>query len=153
MTKTLLIEDDPVFAHALQRCLEKEKLAVELASNFEEGLASARTREFEVVVSDLYLGKETALDLIAPLQTADPELPVIIMTADHTTDTAIEVTKRGAYDYFPKLDESIVNDAGSDSNRPWVEELARMVKRAAESRKLTAEVRLEYSPEATTSPP
>jgi DNA-binding NtrC family response regulator len=141
MKRVLVIEDEQFFAKLLKRSLEKEDLHVELADNFDAGLTRAQSREFEVVVSDLYLGGHSALELLAELRTLDPHLPVIIMTAKHTTDTAIEATKRGAYDYFAKPDVFDF-DARSGLSWPWVLELVEMIENAAESRRLTAKVRL-----------
>src|SRR5689334_15114445 len=104
MTKVLVVEDERSFAMLLQRCLEPEEISVELAADLTEGLAKAQNGDFEVVVTDLYLGGTTALDLIERLRSIQPHLPVIIMTAKHTTETAITATQHGAYDYFPKPD-------------------------------------------------
>ncbi|HYV28492.1 MAG TPA: sigma-54 dependent transcriptional regulator, partial [Candidatus Eisenbacteria bacterium] len=101
---------------------------------------------FEVVLTDLYLGGNTALDLIARLRNIRPHLPVIIMTAKHTTETAITATQHGAYDYFPKPD-AFDFDLREGRSWPWVLELAAMIESAAASHRLTAKVRL---PEDTT---
>ena len=44
----------------------------------------------------------SGLDLVRELQVAKPRLPIILMTAHGTTETAIEATKRGAFDYLLK---------------------------------------------------
>src|SRR6185503_4366179 len=92
MTKVLIIEDEKPFARLLQRSLEREDIGVEWAATLDEGLAGAQSGEFDVVVSDLYLGARNALELIDRLRPINPYLPVIIMTAKHTTETAIEAT-------------------------------------------------------------
>lgn len=102
MTKILIIDDERSVAVILARLLRDRGISVELAAEIEEGLRRARSGDFEVVLSDFYLGDRTALELIARLRTLNAHLPVIIMTAMHTADTAIEAIKHGAYDYFAK---------------------------------------------------
>ena len=140
MTRVLIIEDEKSFARLLQRSLEREEIGVELASTLDEGLAGAQTGSFDVVVADLYLGVRNALELIDRVRALNPYLPIIIMTAKHTTGTAIEATKHGAYDYFAKPDAFDFDDPSL--SWPWVMELAQMIEKAAESKRLTARVRL-----------
>src|ERR1700751_2071306 len=122
MTKVLIVEDERAFALLLKRSLEKEDISVELAATFEEGLSRAQSESFEVILTDFYLGSGTALELTSQLRRINPHLPVIIMTAKHTTETAIEATKYGAYDYFPKPDACDFDE--SRLSWPWVTELS-----------------------------
>jgi DNA-binding NtrC family response regulator len=141
MTNVLVIEDEEYFAKLLKRSLEKEGLHVELTANLEDGLARARSGEFDAVLADLHLEGESALELTARLRTLNPHLPVIIMTAKHTTETAIEATKHGAYDYFAKPDAMDFDDRSPLSWR-WASDLSEMIEKAAESKRFTAKVRL-----------
>jgi nitrogen regulation protein NR(I) len=100
--RILLIEDDPVLAASLQKVLRGEDYTVELASRGDEGLARAKVQSFDVVITDFKLPGLSGLDLIAHLHAAKPKLPIIMMTAHGTTETAIEATKAGACDYVLK---------------------------------------------------
>ena len=97
----LLIEDDPVVAESLKRLLT-EHYQVETAATAEEGLVRAESRDFAVVLTDLQMPGISGLDFIKALHPARPHLPIVLMTAHHTTDTAIEATKAGAFDYVLK---------------------------------------------------
>ena len=68
----------------------------------DSGLARGRQDDFEVVITDLKLPGVNGLDLVRQLHGAKPRLPIILMTAHGTTETAIEATKLGAYDYLLK---------------------------------------------------
>lgn len=149
-TKILIIEDEAYFAKLLKRSLETEGIGVETAADVEGGLARARSGEFDVVLADLHLDGGSALDLIARLRRLSPHLPVIIMTAKHTTETAIAATKGGAYDYFAKPD-ALEFGGRSQLSWPWLSELAEMIERAAESKRLTARVRLPEDSTTTDS--
>jgi nitrogen regulation protein NR(I) len=100
--KILLIEDDPAIVTSLQQILAADGYAVSLAKRGDEGLAMAQSEGFDVVVTDLKLPGLSGLELIRQLHTRKPRLPLILMTAHGTTETAIEATKFGAYDYLLK---------------------------------------------------
>jgi nitrogen regulation protein NR(I) len=98
----LLIEDDRSTASALQKVLRDEGYAVTVAGRGDLGLSQARQRECDLVITDLKLPGLSGMDLIAQLHTAKPKLPIIMMTAHGTTETAIEAMKLGACDYLVK---------------------------------------------------
>jgi DNA-binding NtrC family response regulator len=106
--RVLLIEDDAEVASSLQECLQEEGFVSEAILDAEQGLALARASDFDVVLTDLHMpghlereGNQ-GLRVVRELHTAKPHLPVILMTAHHSTDTAIEATKVGAFDYILK---------------------------------------------------
>jgi len=100
--RILLIEDDPGITITLQRLLAGEGHEVIVEKRGDAGLARAQAENFDVVLSDLKLPGLSGLDLVRELQAAKPRLPIILMTAHGTTETAIEATKRGAFDYLLK---------------------------------------------------
>jgi DNA-binding NtrC family response regulator len=100
--KILLIEDDPGTASALRKVLQSEGYGVHLAERGDDGLAQAKSRSFDLVLTDLKLPGLSGMDLATQLRTAKPKLPIIMITAHGTTDTAIEATKIGAYEYLIK---------------------------------------------------
>ncbi len=137
MTRILIIEDNPTDAQMFGHLLEKEGYEVELAASAEEGLARVPTGNFDVVLTDLYLGgakSDGGRDLVVQLRAAHPHLPVILMTGGHTAEIAIDVIKQGAFDYFCKpvsiFDESFRAD------------LVEMIDQAATSKQLMAGVKL-----------
>ena len=106
--KILIVEDDTSLAWSLKHVLQVEGYTVETAFNTDDGLVRARDNSFDVVVTDLQLpgassvGDKAGLELINRLRAIKPQQPIILMTAHHTTETAIEATKLGAYDYLLK---------------------------------------------------
>jgi len=98
----LLVEDDAAIAGSLQRLLSRSGYRVTHCARGDEGLKQARHGRFDLVLSDFKLPGLNGLDLAAQLHTARPLLPVIVMTAHGTTETAIEATRLGAYDYLLK---------------------------------------------------
>ena len=65
-------------------------------------MARAQSEPWDVVLTDLKMPGLSGLELIEQLHAAKPKLPIIMMTAFGTTETAIEATKLGAYDYLLK---------------------------------------------------
>jgi len=100
--KILLIEDDASIVGGLKKELQVEGYEVAVAERGDNGLAQAKEQSFDVVITDLKMPGLSGLELVEQLHTAKPKLPIILMTAFGTTETAIEATKLGAYDYLLK---------------------------------------------------
>jgi len=100
--KILLIEDDAGITETLRRVLIEEGHEVVAEARGDDGLARAGQETFNAVITDLKLPGLNGLELVRQLHSAQPRLPIILVTAFGTTDTAIEATKYGAYDYLLK---------------------------------------------------
>ncbi len=100
--RILLIEDDAGIASALQRELRSEGYEVSLASRGDDGLSQAQAQSWDAVITDLKMPGLDGLELVEQLHQAKPKLPIILITAHGTTETAIAATKRGAFDYLLK---------------------------------------------------
>jgi DNA-binding NtrC family response regulator len=106
--KILIIDDNRSLADSLKRALELDRYEVHTADSTASGLARARDNDFDVVLTDLQFtgpggtDPQAGLALIQELHNTHPRLPVILMTAHHTTQTAIEASKFGAYEYILK---------------------------------------------------
>ncbi len=101
-SKILLVEDDPAIVVTLCRVLADENYEVSVEKNGEDGLARGKAGEFDVVITDLKLPGLNGLELVRQLHAARPRLPILMMTAHGTTESAIEATQSGAYDYLVK---------------------------------------------------
>jgi DNA-binding NtrC family response regulator len=100
--KILLVEDDAAIVTILRRVLTGEGYVVTVEQAGDTGLARAKAGDFDVVVTDLKLPGLNGLDLVRGLHASKPRLPILMMTAHGTTETAIEATQAGAYDYLLK---------------------------------------------------
>jgi len=98
----LLIEDDAGLAANLRDVLVEEGFKVSLCARGDEGLRRAINDECDVVLTDLRLPGMGGLELLRQLHAVQPLLPIVLMTAHGTIETAIEATKLGAYDYLQK---------------------------------------------------
>jgi nitrogen regulation protein NR(I) len=100
--KILLIEDDASIVGGLKKELQVEGYEVAVAGRGDHGLAQAKAQPFDVVITDLKMPGLSGLELVEQLHATKPKLPIILVTAFGTTETAIEATKLGAYDYLLK---------------------------------------------------
>jgi nitrogen regulation protein NR(I) len=97
-----LIDDDASAREALERVLTGEGYEVVSYPDGSRGLTAALEEDFDCVLTDLRMPGVSGLELIDTLRDELPNLPVVLMTAHGTTETAIEATRRGAFDYIVK---------------------------------------------------
>jgi NtrC-family two-component system response regulator AlgB len=98
----LVVDDEVNIRKTLSVCLETEGHKVTAVSNFQDALAEASRKSFELAFVDLRLGTEDGLDLIPVLLATTPWLRIIVITVYASIDTAVEAMRRGATDYIPK---------------------------------------------------
>jgi len=100
--KILIIDDDDQLRKSFHKLLTEEGHAVQSAASGEAGLKILRQNLTDLVILDMRLPGMSGLQTFREIHQIEPKLPVIIMTAYGTTETAIEATKMGAYDYILK---------------------------------------------------
>jgi nitrogen regulation protein NR(I) len=98
----LIVDDDHHLRRSFDKLLTQEGHTVKTASSGEAALPLARSDEFELIIMDVRLPGMDGLRTFKAIREIEPLLPVIIMTAFGTTETAIEATKMGAFDYILK---------------------------------------------------
>jgi len=100
--KILIVDDDAQLRLSFEKILTVEGHKVQMSATGEGGLEIVGTDPPDVVVMDVRLPGMDGLETFRAMHEMDSKLPVIIMTAYGTTDTAIEATKLGAFDYLLK---------------------------------------------------
>ncbi len=105
----LVIDDDRAVLHIFKQLFQQDGAELLTARSAVEGLQLVRERAPEVVILDIMLPDRSGLDALAEIRQLDVKIPVILITAGGTSDTAIEAMKSGAYDYLVKpLDLAVV---------------------------------------------
>ncbi|UCF93110.1 MAG: sigma-54-dependent Fis family transcriptional regulator [Desulfobacterales bacterium] len=102
MSTILIIDDDDQLRKSFHKLLAEEGYRVESAASGEAGLERIETKTPDVVILDMRLPGMNGLETFQAIHAKEPKLPIIIMTAYGTTETAIEATKMGAFDYILK---------------------------------------------------
>jgi nitrogen regulation protein NR(I) len=99
MSKILVVDDEANVRAAFEELLTAEGHTVVTARNAESAIACLAVERPSVAIFDVCMPGMNGLDALRRVKEAHPHLPVIIMTGQGTMDTAIEATKRGAFDY------------------------------------------------------
>jgi len=100
--KGLLVDDDALYLQTLQRSLQRRGITTAIAKDGAEALESARAHSPDFALIDLKLGRESGIDLIAPLRQLCPDVMIVLVTGYASVATAVEAIKRGADNYLLK---------------------------------------------------
>jgi NtrC-family two-component system response regulator AlgB len=98
----LVIDDDKAFRDATCLLIDSEGHYAEAARSGDLGLTELKEGKFDAVLLDLNLGAENGLDILEQILKRQPNLPVIIFTAQGSVKNAVEAMRRGAVDFLEK---------------------------------------------------
>jgi nitrogen regulation protein NR(I) len=102
LSTILIIDDDDQLRISFEKLLKEEGYTIQCAASGELGLELVRKKAPDLVILDMRLPGMNGLEVFQAIHKMEPKLPVIIMTAYGTTETAIKATKLGAFDYVLK---------------------------------------------------
>jgi two-component system response regulator AtoC len=102
MAKVLVLDDEANLRKVLAAMLRREGYDVTVAVDGEQGLAEFNKNGADIVVTDLVMPKVGGMEVLGSVKSANPDVPVIIITAHGTVDSAVEAIKAGAFDYITK---------------------------------------------------
>jgi DNA-binding NtrC family response regulator len=100
--KVLVVDDEQAICWAFTQLLTPHGYTVLVAASAEEGLEIAARVAPDLVLLDVRLPGMSGLDALPKFKAINADLPIVVMTAHGTMDTAIEAIKRGAYNYLIK---------------------------------------------------
>lgn len=124
--RILIADDDASMCAMLSAHLTKRGFEVETFTSAQAAFDAHRSREFDVVVTDLNMAGMDGLELCERVVQNSPQTPVVLITAFGSLETAIGAIRAGAYDFVPKPFE--------------IETFVLAIERAARHRELQAEV-------------
>jgi two-component system phosphate regulon sensor histidine kinase PhoR len=101
-TRILVIDDEPGIREGSRRVLVAEGYEVETAPDGLAGMELFRSGPYDLVLVDLRMPGLSGMELLGVLREVDPDAVAVVITAYASLDTAVEATKRGAYDYLAK---------------------------------------------------
>jgi two-component system, NtrC family, response regulator PilR len=104
----LIVDDERPLCDLLKMALEEKGYAVQVAHDAEPALAILKTTTVDLVLSDIRMPGMSGLELLKSVKEIDITIPVILMTAYGTIESAVQAMRDGAYHYllkpFDKLD-------------------------------------------------
>ena len=121
-TRILVAEDDYATSKMVEMALKTVHYEPTLARSFQQACRHLEGPPFDLILSDLYLGDGTGLELLKISRSLNPAPPFLVFTARGSLETAVEAIQEGAFDYLAK---------------PFkVDRLLTLVRRALDSTKL-----------------
>lgn len=108
LEKVLIVEDEHSMRRVLQAMLKKQGFEVHTATNGREAIQALNAHAVSVIVSDIKMPEMDGMELLSHVMAHFPGIPMILITAHGTVDSAVEALKKGAFDYVTKpfdLDE------------------------------------------------
>lgn len=98
----LVVDDEKSMRDFLELMLYKEGYHVSLASDGQEALDVIDKEDFDLIITDIRMRNINGIDVLKRAKDKNPNIPVIMISAYATAETAVEAMKEGAYDYIPK---------------------------------------------------
>jgi len=98
----LVIDDEPDMQLALRHALKKNGCDVQCAGNGVEGLKRFKEKNFGLVITDMRMPEMSGMQVLQGVKALSPKIPVIMMTAYGSINSAVEAMKAGASDYLLK---------------------------------------------------
>lgn len=102
MPKILIIDDEKVIRATLREILEYEKYDVSEAQDGEEGLNKLKDEDFDLVLCDVKMPKMDGIEVLDHAKSLEKSPQFIMISAHGSIETAVEATKKGAFDFIPK---------------------------------------------------
>ena len=102
MPKILIIDDEKIIRDTLKEILEYEKYEIFEAQDGEEGLKMIESQEFDLVLCDVKMPKMDGIEVLDKVNAMEKPPQFIMISAHGSIETAVEATKKGAFDFIPK---------------------------------------------------
>jgi DNA-binding NtrC family response regulator len=102
MARILIVDDQELMRDSLAATLAREGHEVVAAGDGAAAVSRLEGQRFDLLITDMKMPKMTGIELLTEAKRLRPEMPVVMMTAFATVQTAVEAMKLGAYDYIQK---------------------------------------------------
>ena len=100
--KILVVDDDSNLLEVIRMRLESTDYEVVTALKEEDAMSAVREQSFDLSIVDLQLARMDGISLMEDVHRISPDIPVIILTAYGSIESAVEAMQRGAYSYLTK---------------------------------------------------
>ncbi len=100
--RVLVVDDEPDMVENCARILQRGGYEVLTATDPRRGLAMLESERPDLLLTDLKMPEVDGMELLRRARELDPALPVIMITAFATIESAVAAVREGAFDYLPK---------------------------------------------------
>jgi two-component system response regulator HydG len=98
----LVVDDDESHLMTLKTIIKSWGYIVETADDGEKAVEKVRHRPFDLILMDVRMTNMSGIEALKNIKSYNPSIPILIMTAYSSVETAVEALKEGAYDYLTK---------------------------------------------------
>lgn len=98
----LIVDDDPAHRIMLKKLIGSWGYSVSEADDGSAAIAEVQKRSFDLILMDIRMINVSGIEALEQIKSINPAIPVIIMTAYASVETAVNALKKGAYDYLTK---------------------------------------------------
>ncbi len=98
----LIVDDDMIVRESMSNWLKEEGYAVDTSEDGLSGLEKIKTNNYDLAVVDIKMPGMDGIELLKLSKEIYPDLPILVMTAYASVDTAVQAMKDGAFDYIVK---------------------------------------------------
>ncbi|WP_420580656.1 sigma-54-dependent transcriptional regulator [Reichenbachiella sp.] len=142
MTKILIIDDEKSIRHTLREILEYEKYKIDEAENGKVGLEKLKEEDFDVVLCDVKMPEMDGIEVLENARALDHTPQFIMISAHGNIDTAVDATKKGAYDFIqkpPDLNRLLLTIKNALDKSNLIQETKVLKKKVAKSNEIVGE--------------
>ena len=100
--KILIVDDDSNLLEIIKMRLESSDYEVVTVQKEEDALKAVKVQPFDLSIIDLQLAKRNGISVMEDVHKITPNIPVIILTAYGSIESAVEAMQKGAYSYLTK---------------------------------------------------
>src|SRR5438876_6283114 len=100
--RILVVDDDRSICKLMSSILKMEAYPFRVAVSGEQARQAIQEEQFDILVSDIYLGDDSGLQLLDHMKSVNADAEVVIMTAHGSMETAVRAVHNGAFDYISK---------------------------------------------------
>jgi len=102
MAKILIIDDERAIRNTLREILEYEEYEVEDTDNGVDGIALIEKNDYDLVLCDIKMNRMDGMEVLSEVLAIKPDIPFIMISGHGTVETAVEASKKGAFDFISK---------------------------------------------------
>lgn len=142
MAKILIIDDERAIRNTLREILEYEEYQVDDIDNGADGIELIKKNKYDLVLCDIKMNKMDGMDVLTAGLAIHPDLPFIMISGHGTVETAVEASKKGAYDFIskpPDLNRLLITVRNALERGNLVTETKVLKRRASKTREMLGE--------------
>ena len=97
--RVLLVEDDPSVAQVISSALKAESMEIDACQTVEQRNDLLSNSNFDLLITDVGLGEGDGIETLDSVKAINPDMPIIVISAQNTLDTAVRASETGAFEY------------------------------------------------------